>query len=330
MTSLLTRPYEPEDARTYVELAANAFSVASAHARPTDSAAFVAHVHSDRNPAGRSFATLAEHEGRCAGHLSGIPFRYRRRDGSLVTCWQLGLFAVDASLHRQGIGGALLKHQIAEHARERPADFAYGYPNPRSLGLLLSWGLRQCLHVPAHVAPPPLRRSSALRDERGDAWELAVVDAAAAGAALERVVYGEPGRGRFVRDAAFFRWRFLGPDADVRYRFVALERRGGGDTMLVALAEHAALGTQFTVLVDGAPDLTQGRLGLALRAARIAGGRRPVYLTTNVRWSGGPAAVRVPRHLDPRPVVPFLMPGSEALFPELAQASYLTGDWLSF
>ena len=292
MTSLLTRPYEPDDARTYVELAANAFSVASAHARPTDSAAFVAHVHSDRNPAGRSFATLAEHEGRCAGHLSGIPFRYRRRDGSLVTCWQLGLFAVDASLHRQGIGGALLKHQIAEHARERPADFAYGYPNPRSLGLLLSWGLRQCLHVPAHVAPPPLRRSSALRDERGDAWELAVVDAAA------------------VDDA--------------------LERRGGGDTMLVALAEHAALGTQFTVLVDGAPDLTQGRLGLALRAARIAGGRRPVYLTTNVRWSGGPAAVRVPRHLDPRPVVPFLMPGSEALFPELAQASYLTGDWMSF
>ena len=328
MTTLETRPYGPEDARTYVRLAASAFSVAKEHARPTDSEAYVAHVHSDANPAGRSFATLAEHEGRIAGHLSGIPFRYRRRDGGLITCWQLGCFAVAADLHRHGIGGKLLKHQIAVHARERPGDCVYGYPNPRSLGILLGWGLKACVDVPARVAPPRVVRGG-LADERGP-WELAPVDASGAGAALERVRCGEPRPGGFVRDAAFFRWRFLGPDADRRYRFVVLERRGGGDVTLIALAEHAALGTRFTVLVDGVPDLTEGRLGLALRAARLAGGRRPVYVTTNARWRGGPVAVRVPRRLDPRPVVPFLMPGSEAFLPELGRAAYVTGDWMSF
>jgi len=330
MSSLSSRPYEARDARTYVELAANAFSVAKESARPSDSAAFVAHIHSDRNPAGASFATLAEDDGRCTGHLSGIPFRYLQRDLKRVTCWQLGLFAVDASRHRQGIGAALLEHQIALHARERPGDCVYGFPNPRSFGLLLGWGLREAASVPARILIPGLRRARSLRDGRGDAWELAEADAAAAGEALERVACPEPRPGSFVRDAAFFRWRFLGPDADARYRFVVLERRGGADTTIVALAEHAAFGTRFTVLVDGVPDLTEGRLGLALRAARSAGARRPVYLTTNARWRGGPAALRVPRRLDPRPVAPFLMPGSEAFRPEFAQAAFLTGDWMSF
>jgi hypothetical protein len=38
----------------------------------------------------------------------------------------------------------------------------------------------------------------------------------------------------------------------------------------------------------------------------------------------------VPRRLDPRPVVPFLMPGSESFQPEFAQAEFLTADWMSF
>jgi len=327
-TSLVTRPYEPGDAREYVRLAADAFSVAGANARPTESERFVAHIHSDANPGGRSLATIAEHEGRVVGHLSGIPFRFRRRDGGELVCWQLGLFAVAADMQRGGLGAKLLRHQIAQLERERAGDCWYGYPNPRSLGLLLGWGLRPTAVVPAHVVLPRLA-GGALRDARG-AWELTTLDVRGAAQALERVRIPEPGPGRFVRDAAFFRWRFLGPDADRRYRFLALERRGGDELVLVALSEHAALGTRFTVLVDGVPDLTEGRLALALEAARIQRPRRPVYLTTNARWRGGPPRVRVPRRLDPRPVLPFLLPGSEAFHPELSQAMYLTGDWMSF
>ncbi|HVS19918.1 MAG TPA: hypothetical protein VMT18_15035, partial [Planctomycetota bacterium] len=112
--------------------------------------------------------------------------------------------------------------------------------------------------------------------------------------------------------------------------FLALERRGDGELALVVLARHRAFGVDFTVLVDGLPDLTDGRLGLALQAARSARPRRPVYVTTNAPWRGGPASVRVPRRFDPRPVVPFLLPGSESFQPELGGATYVTGDWMSF
>ncbi|HVS19884.1 MAG TPA: GNAT family N-acetyltransferase, partial [Planctomycetota bacterium] len=218
MTTFTSRPYLPEDARTYVRLAADAFSVARAGARPTESESFVAHIHSDANPAGRSIAALAEHEGRVMGHLSAIPFRFRRREGGELICWQLGLFAVAAELQRGGLGGKLLRFLIAEVARERPGDCAYGYPNPRSLGLLLGWGLEPTAVVPAHVVPPRLR-AGRLRDASG-AWELSELDAAGAAAALARVRCCETARGRFVRDAAFFRWRVLGADAGLRYEFL--------------------------------------------------------------------------------------------------------------
>jgi predicted N-acetyltransferase YhbS len=328
MTTLTTRPYVDGDAREYVRLAASAFAAARADARPTESAAFVAHIHSQANPAGRSYATLAEHEGQVVGHLSAIPFRFLRRDGEPLVCWQLGLFAVSAELQRGGIGAKLLRQQIAELQRERPQDCAYGYPNPRSLGLLLGWGLEPAAVVPAYLVPPRARRG-ALRDGAG-AFEIDALDAAGAVRALEGVRCDAPARGRFVRDAAYFRWRFLGAEADRRYRFLVLGRRGGGDRTLLVLAEHRAFGLRFTVLVDGAPDLAQGRLGLALRAVQRALPRRPIYLTTNASLREGPPALRVPRRLDPRPVLPFALPGSERFRPELGQASYLTGDWMSF
>lgn len=326
MTTLTTRPYAAADASEYVRLAADAFSAARSDARPKESADFVAHIHSAANPAGRSFATLAQHEGRVVGHLSAIPYRFVRRDGQPLLCWQLGLFAVAAEHQRGGIGARLLRHQIAELQRDRPEDCAYGYPNPRSLGLLLGWGLEPAVEVPAYVVPPRALRGT-LRD--GD-LELDLLDAAGASRALEGVRFEAGARGRFVRDAAYFRWRFLGADADRRYRFLALARRGGGDRALVALAEHRAFGLRFTVLVDGAPDLTGGRLGFALRAVRRALPRRPIYLTTNASLREGPPALRVPRRLDPRPVLPFALPGSERFRAELGQASYLTGDWMSF
>ena len=82
--------------------------------------------------------------------------------------------------------------------------------------------------------------------------------------------------------------------------------------------------------VEAVPDLGSERLALALKAARVAGGGRPVYVTTNLRWSGSPHALRLPERFDPRPVVDVLMPGCDEVAPELATAPIVTGDWMGF
>jgi hypothetical protein len=87
---------------------------------------------------------------------------------------------------------------------------------------------------------------------------------------------------------------------------------------------------RFTILVDAVPDVFGARMGLAVRAARVAGGGRPVYLTTNVRWSGGPLAFALPERFDPRPVVDVLMPGCDEIAAELGEAPILTADWMGF
>jgi predicted N-acetyltransferase YhbS len=319
---------EPADAQLFVELAGRAFAHVSEHARPKERPEFVAHTHGPSNPGGRALVTLAQDEGRVVGHASAIPFRFLRRDGTLTTGWQIGCYVVDGSQQRQGVGQAILADLQAAVARDERRGFLFGYPNRRSLGPLLRLGGREVARARTLLVPPS--RSRVLRDEQRRAWVVQDVDAETASTALLHQRFAEPRRGALVRDAAFFQWRFLASAAATRYRFALAAPAGGGESLLLALTEHSLRGLRFTILVDVVPDVFGARLGLAVGAARIAGGGRPVYLTTNVRWKGGPWAFALPERFDPRPVVDVLMPGCDEIAPELAQAPILTGDWMGF
>jgi predicted N-acetyltransferase YhbS len=321
-------PAEPRDAELFVELAARAFAHVPEHARPKDRPEYVAHTHGPSNPAGRGLVALAESEGRVVGHVGAIPFRFLRRDGTRTTGWQIGCYVVDGSEQRKGIGQAILAELSAAVAREERRGFLFGYPNRRSLGPLLKLGGREVARARTLLVPP--RPGRTLRDEQGRSWAVQQVDAEMAESALRHQRFGEPQRGAFVRDADYFRWRFLAGEAAPRYRFALAAPEGGGESLLLALAEHRVNGVRFTILVDAVPDVFGARMGLALRAARIAGGGRPVYLTTNVRWKGGPIAFALPERFDPRPVVDVLMPGGEEIASELGEAPILTADWMGF
>ncbi|MFM7281698.1 MAG: GNAT family N-acetyltransferase [Planctomycetia bacterium] len=322
MLSFTTRPFRPSDAELYVRLAADAFSIVPSWQRPKDSIEFVAHMHSSANPAGLAIVAIAEQEGREVGHFSAIPARLRTHSGALAIGWQLSCFAIARDLQRQGVGTGLVGSLLDEVAKT-PRDFVYVYPNPRSLGVFLRHGGRYLDDAPAWILFP---RPFASREG------IELIDAAAALRAIEQIPEVETAPGNFLKDRAFFHWRFLGPDADRRTRFARV-RRAGTEFVLV-LASHRASGIDFTVLVDVYPDILRTHYGLVLAAARAAGGGRPVYLTTNlggrVDARGAPWRVRVPQRFDPRPVGTMIMPRTELADGELARSQVITGDWMSF
>jgi len=325
---ITTRLADPHDAELFIELARRAFAHVPEHARPKERPDFVAHTHGPENPAGRGLVTLAEEDGRVIGHVGAIPFRFLRRDGTLTTGWQIGCYVVDGTLQRKGIGKAILADLQQAVAHEERRGFLFGYPNRRSLGPLLKLGGKEVARARTLFVPP--RGSKKLRDEQGRRWVVRTIEPDEALTALGHQRFAEPARGAFVRDAAFFRWRYLAPAAAVRYRFALAAPEGGGDSLLLALGQHSMRGIMFTIFVSAVPDVFGARLGLAAGAARIAGGGRAVYLTTNLRWESGPMAFALPERFDPRPVVDVLMPGCDEIAPDLAQAPILTGDWMGF
>ena len=326
--NITTRLAEPRDAQLFVELAARAFAHVPEHARPKERPDFVAHTHGPANPAGRGLVTLAQSEGRLVGHVGAIPFRFLRSDGSTTTGWQIGCYVVDGTQQRKGIGKAILAELSQAVARDERHGFLFGYPNRRSLGPLLKLGGREVARARTLLVPP--NPSFRLRDEQGRKWVVRELDAEGASIALKHQRFDEGRRGAFVRDAAYFQWRYLAPPAAPRYRFALAAPEGGGESLLLALSAHRIGPVQFTILVEAVPDAYDARLGLAVKAARIAGGGRPVYVTTNARWPGRPWTVPLPERFDPRPVVDVLMPGCDEIIPELALAPIVTGDWMGF
>ena len=324
-----TRLAEPADARHFVEIARRAFSRYPPHARPKDTIAFVEHTHGPSNPAGRAWVAVAEENGTVVAHVSVIPFRFRRADGRTILGWQVSCYAVDLQLQGQGHGHALLEELLRKVREACPGDFVYTFPSPRSWPRFRKVGGRELAASPAHLLLPSFRRGP-IRDAEGRRWRVAEVDAVAARRAVDAQVEAPPRTGAFVRDRAYFRWRYLDPPAAERYRFALAEREDGGESLVIALADHAMRGQRFAILADACPDVLDSRFGTAVAAARAASSGRPLYLTTNVRWSGGPHALRLPRRFDPRPVATFLMPGCDEVAEELARAPIVTGDWMSF
>lgn len=330
MLRLRARPAEPADAATYVRLVADAFRVAPGWARPKDSVEFVAHTHSALNPSGRALVALAEHDGKVAGHCSAVPWRFARQDGGRTTAWLLSCFAIAREAQGAGLGTKLVG-ALLEAVAARPGEFAFTHPNPRSHGVFLRHGGRVLDRSETLVVAPRRTRSLAAPD--GTAMECTQVDSGAARELAARLPDAPSRHAGFVKDRAWFLWRHLGPDADRRARFFRVHG-GGGDFVLV-LADHAARGVRFTVLVDVWPDVAAERWALVLRAARHAGGGRPVYLTTNLRartraTAGAPLVVPVPRCTDPRPVETMMLSAPSPLDADLAAAAVFTGDWMSF
>lgn len=326
--NLATHPAQARDAELFVELAARAFAHVPEHARPKERPEFVAHTHGPENPGGRGLVTLAHEGERLIGHVGAIPFRFLRLDGSLATGWQIGCYVVDGSRQRKGIGQAILADLSAAVARDPRGGFLFGYPNRRSLGPLLKLGGREVARAATLLVAPSLARG--VRDASGRRWAVRACDADDARTALGRIELPPARRGAFVRDAAYFAWRFLAPAAAVRYRFALAAPEGGGQSLVLALSEHRVNGVRFTILVDVLPEPGADGMGLAVALARAAGGGRPVYLTSNQRWKRGPLAFALPERFDPRPVVNVLMPGGDEFAAELARAPIQTADWMGF
>jgi hypothetical protein len=275
--------------------------------------------------------TLARSEGRIVGHVSAIPARFEKKEGTQAVGWQIGCFVVGASVQRQGVGRALLA-SLTEPLSKRDRAFVYGYPNPRSFGVLVQHGYVSALRAPTWIAcPSPLRLGSAstVRARDGSVWDVERVDAASARSILAQGTDRTPRAGAFVRDRAYFTWRTLHAEADARYRFVSLRRRGGDGTIVVALGSHRFKGLTFTILVDAWPDVIEERLGLLVEVAGRMGPGRLVYLNTN-RPIDAVLSMRVPRARDPRPVELLVFPGTAVATAEIGGAPVITADWMGF
>jgi predicted N-acetyltransferase YhbS len=325
--------FEDRHAEAQLDLVRSAFSIVPEGARPKESVDTLRHMHGEANPAGRAWMAFARFDGRLVGSVAAVPYRFRRRDGVGVTGWQIGTFAVDASAQRQGVGRALLDGITADLER-LPESFVYTYPNQRSIAVFDRHGYQRLGSVPTRIHPPWPGSASG--------WALRRIETREVPAELAQVAPADPPPPGFVRDASYFRWRFCGPSAEERYRFVACRGPSGREGFVVALASHRFLGLRFGVLADACPDVLDRHYGIALRAAGAEARRAGawlLYVNSNVRRLGGgrarparvPWSVPVPDSRNPRPIELLYHPRGAAVGPEeLAGSLAMTADWGGF
>ena len=324
--------FEDRHAELQVELGARAFAGVPEGARPKETPAFVGHIHGESNPAGAARLAFTRDGDRVVGSVAGVPYRFRRRDGTLVTGWQIGTFVVDQAVQRQGIGARMLNALTAE-LRRLPDSFVYSYPNGRSIPVFDRNGYVRVQTVPTRIYLPGPGAPAGFEARRIPASE--VPSALAALAPTE-------GPAGFVRDARYFQWRFLGPDAERRYRFLLCRARDSCAGFVLALARHRFAGLSFGVVADACPDVLDRWWGAALRAARGEArgeGAWLLYANTNVERLGAarerpgavPWSVTVPDGRNPRPIVLVLHAAGGAADPaEVAASLAMTADWGGF
>jgi len=339
--------YDSSHAATLHTLVERAFSIAPPHARPKDSREYLDYMQGPANPGGPSIVAAATMDGICVGNISATPFRFTTRAGQRLCAYQLGSVAVDARHQRQGIGGKLVR-AITEHLAAIPDSFTYIYPNTRSDPVLRRAGYAAADDIPTYVLVPSklsfatAAQGARLTDRRFGAWHIAQTDLAGIMAMADDWPAPRGTQPGFARDRDFFAWRFAGPGADTRYRFLLCRAENGSDTFAAVLAHHVFSGFRFAVLVDLLSPAPMAHYGLALKAAQVAGGlaaERFVYVNSNLprlaqgasAVSSSPLAVRVPDAVNPRPVRLLYFPRKGmALREEIDAGMAMTGDWMGF
>lgn len=335
MLSVEVSLFEDRHAEAQLELVRSAFSGVPEGARPKETVETLRHMHGEANPAGRAWLAFARRDGRGVGSVAAVPYRFRRRDGATLTGWQIGTFVVDASAQRQGVGRALLD-ALTARLETLPESFVYTYPNPRSIGVFDRHGYQRLASVPTRIHPPWPRPGPAA------GWSVRRIEAREVPAELAQLAAPDPPPPGFVRDARYFAWRFCGPSAAGRYRFVACRGPSGREGLVVALASHHFVGLRFGVLADAFPDVLDRHYGIALRAAGAEARRAGawlLYVNSNVRRLGAgrarparvPWSVPIPDSRNPRPVVLLYHPRGAAVgAEELAGSLAMTADWGGF
>jgi predicted N-acetyltransferase YhbS len=332
--------FEPEHAEPLQALMQRAFSIVPEDARPKDTPAFLTHMLGQANPAGSAMLSIASDDDRWVGSASGTAMRFRRSDGKIVTGYQVGYFVVDSSVQRQGMGKKLIQ-SLTEALRQLPDSFIYTYPNARSIAVFDRLQYQRLKSVSTRILlPHPSMFTGASRGQlnlgNGIKADLEFVDSQSLLQRLENIRVDDGKKAGFVRDVAYFKWRFLGPDADRRYHFVYV-RANGSDTVL-ALARHGFHGIKFAVLVDALPELTAERYSLITRAAQAAGWKNQapfVYLNTSIgsglAFQASTGGVDVPDRFNPRPVRLLMEPQTSTIKPEeLSDSLIMTADWMGF
>ena len=333
-------PFDDAHSAAHMRLIARAYANIPEHARPTHDEAFQRRMHDDSNPAGRSLVASAWDGEEEAGMMSMVPARFRTLDGRLLTGYQATALVVDPAV-RGGLNRIAyrLSQAVVETVTGREQSFLYAYPNQRSIGITARMGGVLVNSVPTCLFPG-IRLSGSidgvLTGPDGLRWDLKRVrdPVEVRDVIPEDPQGGPPG---FIRDRAYFEWRFGGPAAP-RYTFVSCQASDPRDSFVIACAEHRMKGFPFTVLVDGYPASFLRHFSTAIRAASVAAGRRGprvVYVSTNLRSidvgarERFPRGIAVPERFHPRPMNLLLYPGSLA-FEEFGASLAMTGDWLGF
>lgn len=335
--------FDPSMAPALAGLAQRAFSAVSEGAQPALQPTFAAHLLGSSNPAGQTLAAWARKGEELLGSLVGLPVRYRCSNGSVVTGYQIGFYFVDQCAQGQGIGSGLLTALTAALTQNQDS-FIYTFPNSRSIGRFYKHGFEQVGSIPTYIYPscassflPWKNRTTISCVVEGSACTCSYVDPSTAHQLVRENCLEVSGCAGFIRDAAYFAWRYGSEDAGQRYRFAVCQARDGDIRFLLVLSRHCFSGIPFTIAVDLFSKDIFGTYTPAIRAARGLGSNPFVYANTNLglfradHSFGLPFGIRVPHALNPRPVELLYYPaGALITREELHSGVVLTADWLGF
>lgn len=342
-------PFQPDHAEVYLELQRRAYSRAPAHSRPRDSAAFLKHVQGAANPAGITRIAAAHSNDECIGSLAAMPVRFRTASGGNATGYRIDYWVVDPAHQGKGIGRRLLA-ELTESLAPVETAFVYSLPGQRSFDAFKNMGYVPVTSVPTFLYAtgypllriPKNRISVPIPDQETGAWEAEFMDLERVRELFQdRLDRKEDLEIGFVRDQAYFTWRYLEPDPLRNYLYVVCRREKGEGFLVVVLARHCLRGLSFTILVDWYSNPPCQGFPVAIKAARL-GARQGrdllVYTTTNAARLSRTPTVRsapfgfsVPSRFNPRIVELVLYSESRAIKKEdLAKSLVTTGDWMGF